>query len=160
MGNPNAYGTTPEERFWAKVDRSGGPDACWPWTGATQAKGYGRVTVDQRNDGSHRVALSLKLGRPLGSGELACHTCDNPPCCNPRHLFAGSSVDNDRDKIAKGRSNRGERHGHAVLTDETVLAIRRRHAESCATHQAIAGEFGLPRRLVSRVISRERWTHL
>lgn len=158
MGNPNANGRTPEERFWAHVDRSGGPDACWPWTGAKQASGYGRLTIAQRQDGSHRVALAIKLGRSLEPGEVAIHSCDNPPCCNPAHLSVGTNIDNDRDKVAKGRSNRGERHGHARLTADVVLAIRA--AEGTGTQEELAARFGVERGTISKILRRERWTHL
>jgi hypothetical protein len=92
---------TAAEWFWRSVDKSGGPDACWPWTGYRMASGYGR----NRHGYTHRYALQLALGRPLGPGMEACHTCDNPPCCNPAHLFEGTRLDNERDKTAKGRRN-------------------------------------------------------
>lgn len=101
------------ECFWRKVDRSGGPDACWPWTGTlVSGKGYGG---SHQTDGgpryAHRRALELTIGRPLTRSEFACHHCDNPPCCNPAHLFLGSALDNARDRDAKGRGIRG-RTGH------------------------------------------------
>ena len=86
-------------RFWARVDRSGGPTACWPWTGPVTPTGYGHVL-----DGAHRVALGIHLGRRLMSRvELACHHCDNPPCCNPVHLFAATHKENTEDARRKGR---------------------------------------------------------
>jgi len=160
MGSVNAYGRTPEERFWAKVDRSGGPDSCWPWSGRRQRTGYGIVTIAQRKLGAHRVALGWAIGRPLVSNEVARHlVCDNPPCVNPAHLAVGSNIDNNRDKVEKGRSNRGERHGNARLTEDQVLEIRRL-ADGGRAHSAIAKDMGLSRRLVSRIASRERWVYL
>lgn len=92
---------TPAEWFWLTVDKSGGPDACWPFTGYRMASGYGR----NRHGYTHRYALTLALGRPLAPGMEACHTCDNPPCCNPAHLFEGTRLANEQDKTAKGRRN-------------------------------------------------------
>lgn len=92
---------TAAEWFWMHVDQSGGMFACWPWTGYTMASGYGR----NRHGYTHRYALELALGRPLADGMESCHTCDNPPCCNPAHLFEGTRLDNERDKTAKGRRN-------------------------------------------------------
>lgn len=95
--------------FWERVDQSGGPEACWPWTGRRQSKradgagGYGCFIRGGKTVYSHRWALELTLGRPLGPRMLACHTCDNPPCCNPAHLFEGTFTDNFRDAVAKGR---------------------------------------------------------
>ena len=95
------------ERFWAKVDRSDGPDACWPWTGHRARRGYGQFKMFGRSVPAHRVAWELTNG-PIPPGDhfgtmCACHRCDNPPCCNPTHLFLGSMADNVADRDAKGR---------------------------------------------------------
>jgi hypothetical protein len=95
------HSTPLAERFWSKVDRSGGPDACWPWTGRCYAAGYGQVGFKGRTTSAHRVALELSRGRP--PKHLACHTCDNPPCCNPRHLYDGTASQNAADAYARGR---------------------------------------------------------
>ena len=91
------------EDFWSYVDRSAGPDGCWPWTRGRFQKGYGALTLDGRNLKSHRVALELTLGRPLADRAFACHTCDNPPCCNPAHLYEGDAASNIADMYAHGR---------------------------------------------------------
>lgn len=100
-GSVVASDFTAAEWFWRSVDQSAGPDACWPWTGYRMASGYGR----NRHGYTHRYALQLALGRPLADGMEACHRCDNPPCCNPAHLFEGSRLANEQDKTAKGRRN-------------------------------------------------------
>ncbi len=97
------------ERLEAKLDRSGGPDACHPWIGARR-KGthpYGLIRVRQPNEPpryrrTHRVAWELIHG-PLVDGEDVLHKCDNPPCCNERHLFKGDQTLNMSDMTAKGR---------------------------------------------------------
>lgn len=97
-------GTLPR-RFWAKVAVAD-PDACWEWTGAKWANGYGVIGLSgSRNAGAHRVSLALSLGldvAQLGSGHV-CHTCDNPGCVNPKHLFLGSRQDNVSDMWSKDR---------------------------------------------------------
>jgi hypothetical protein len=91
------------ERFWEKVDRSV-LDGCWPFLGARDPDGYGRVMVGRdRRDKANRVAYMLTSG-PIPDGLQVLHRCDNPPCCNPAHLFAGTPLDNMRDMIAKGRA--------------------------------------------------------
>jgi hypothetical protein len=151
-------------RFARMVDRSGGVDACWPWTGSTVKGGYGHVGgEDARMVGTHRVALELALGRPLGPGMRACHTCDNPPCCNPRHLFEGTQLDNLRDAVRKGRlhppNERGASHPRARLTEVQVLAIRERAADG-ATYQSLASSFGIAISTVGDITRRRRWSHL
>ena len=89
------------DRLWEKVDRRG-PDECWPWTAGRQPGGYG--TIDKQN--VSRILLGLEVGDP----REARHTCDNPPCCNPAHLIAGTSQENADDMVERGRSMRGERH--------------------------------------------------
>lgn len=91
------------KRFWDKVDQRG-PDECWPWLGAIHNKlGHGSFRFDGRARVASRYALMVKLDRPLRAGEKALHDCDNPPCCNPRHVYAGSTLDNYEDATARGR---------------------------------------------------------
>jgi hypothetical protein len=101
--------------FWRKVDKSAGPEGCWPWTGARQSKdprypnrgGYGSFLLDGRTRYAHRHVLEVTLGRQLAPGEIAMHSCDNPPCVNPAHLRPGTKADNVADMVAKGRHAHG-----------------------------------------------------
>jgi hypothetical protein len=88
--------------FWDQVDRRG-PAECWPWKGKRQSGGgYGMVGHQY----AHRIALEIGLGRPLDPSEWSLHSCDNPPCVNPRHLSLGDVTANNRDMYAKGRDKR------------------------------------------------------
>jgi len=114
-----------EERFQAKVDRSGGPDSCWLWTGARILSGYGVLMVDGRRRYAHRFAYELAHG-PIPAGLFVCHRCDNPKCVNHAHLYAGSHADNMRDKVSRGRTSarfRGASHcvnGHEFTPENTI----------------------------------------
>lgn len=153
------------DRFWANVDRSGGPDACWPWVRAvSSANGYGVVRVAGKIQRAHRIAWELANERPIPDGLLVCHRCDNRPCCNPAHLFVGTQSDNIRDMFAKGRDRqrhpRGENHHNSKLNDEAVRDIRRRVATGGVTRQALADEYGVSTSTIVLVVKREVWKHV
>lgn len=94
--------TDPVATIMGRIDRSGGPDACWPYTGTRLPKGYGSHKANHRHWYAHRVAYEQTYG-PIADGLEVCHKCDNPPCCNPTHLFLGTHAENMQDKIDKGR---------------------------------------------------------
>lgn len=99
------------DRFWPKVDKSAGPDACWIWTASRTAFGYGRILVSPKYvTHAQRVAYELCIG-PIPAGLIVRHKCDNPPCCNPAHLELGTNADNSRDMVARGRAATGSRNG-------------------------------------------------
>lgn len=90
-----------EERFWSKVEKLG-PDDCWEWLGGTRKGGYGSFWKDGKTKVASRVSYEFVSGS-IPDGMHCCHTCDNPPCVNPAHLFIGTSLTNVRDKMTKGR---------------------------------------------------------
>ncbi len=123
------------KRFWARVDSSGGDNACWPWQGSRYPAGYGHVSwpgvsgaKGRVDTGAHRVAYSLS-NSGIPSGKQVNHVCDNPPCCNPKHLYAGTQVDNICDRDVRGRNGRlGRRkvkckRGHDLI-DPTNLYVQ------------------------------------
>lgn len=87
-----------EQRFWSKVDKRD-LDECWTWTAATNHRGYGQL--DGRK--ATHVAWELTNNKPFPVGKIACHTCDNPSCVNPAHIWPGTQKENMADCIAKGR---------------------------------------------------------
>lgn len=88
---------TVDERFWSKVDRASS-DECWIWNGSTGERGYGRFWYEGRQRQAHHVAWLLTKGE-IPEGLMACHTCDNPPCVNPGHIFWGTMSDNIVDAV-------------------------------------------------------------
>ena len=123
-------------RFWSKVARGAG---CWAWQASRDRHGYGRFGLDGHVEYAHRVAWVLTRGA-IPQGLRVLHRCDNPPCCNPAHLYLGTPAQNTADMISRGREgflknnrfltrpedNRGERNPAAKLTAAQVHDIRRR----------------------------------
>lgn len=128
---------------------------CWLWMGKVTTAGYGRVVVDGRATVAHRLSYRLHRGA-IPDGLFVCHHCDVRLCVNPEHLFLGDAAANLGDMVRKGRSNRGERHGHSKLTPDAVLAIR----SSLLTGKALAEQYGVARSCISRVRNRRAWSHL
>lgn len=143
----------------ALFDRSGGPDACWPWTGPRHRAGYGRVWQDGAYRYAHRVAWEEANG-PIPPGLDICHTCDNPPCGNPAHLFAGTARDNLRDASGKGRlrgwtdGRRGEAHPAHKLTWAKVRDIRARAGQS---QRALASEYHVSQVAIHFILTGKTW---
>lgn len=132
---------TIHERFFDKVEKT---DSCWIWTGAKNRKNYGMFVYKGRVHMSHRVSYMEWKGE-IPDGKLVCHTCDNPSCVNPDHLFVGSNQDNMDDMKSKGRQRflTGENNKNSKLTwqqvreirssDESVLTLAKKYGVSDVT---------------------------
>lgn len=158
-----------EERFWSKV-RIG--DGCWEWTAAIDHRGYGKIWVGSKRDGTWRMAAAHRVAWELANGPTGelhvLHQCDNPRCVRPSHLFLGTHGDNMRDCVEKGRHGttrkphriaRGERNSHAKLTADDVRAMRSSHARGEAI-SAIAREYGLSPQGARAAVLGLTWRHL
>lgn len=126
--------STTYERFMDKVDTSGGPDSCHPWT-AAQSNGYGRFYGDGEYFKATRWLLGYLRGKALGPDELALHHCDNPPCCNPAHLYIGDYAQNTQDMVSRGRGAMQNRthcpHGHPYDEQNTRWYQGKRRCRTC-----------------------------
>lgn len=161
----------PRDRFWRMVDKSGGPDACWPWQGARLKAGYGvfgagTSRTDKRNKLAHVFAYENSKSVRVPKGKVVRHwKCDNPPCCNPGHLRRGTQRRNILDSIERGRWNsakrgvRGERHPSAKLKARQVRSIRRAFDRNVDPHR-IGQRFGIPAYHVRLIGRRKIWRSL
>jgi hypothetical protein len=126
---------------------------CWNWTGAKFRNGYGAIQVNGFCKKAHRVSYSTFVGE-IPDGFYVCHSCDNPPCVNPSHLFVGTAKDNAIDMQAKGR--KAITTGRAKLTNEGVLLIRAQFGLGKKQHD-VAKEFGISQATVSLIWKRKIW---
>lgn len=138
----------------------GAPDECWPYTGTcSKRSGHGQIFWDGRLIGAHRAAYMLFVG-PIENGLHVCHACDNPPCCNPAHLWLGTPQDNTRDMWAKGRGKFpevvGEANAAAKLTEAQVLEIRASDERSFI----LARRYGVSPTTICDIRKGKLWAHL
>ena len=139
--------------FWARI-KIGEQDECWPFQGARHPQGYGLLTYQGKGARAHRIAYQLTHGT-ITSAVHVLHSCDNPPCCNPKHLFPGDWTINNRDCVSKGRHvcRRGEEHHLAKVTEEIVDEIRK----SKLTGAELGRKFGVSRVAISCIRLNKTW---
>lgn len=146
-----------EERFWENVKKT---KKCWLWKGGKTSGGYGAFNAANNIHGAHRYSYELHNG-PIPEGLWVLHTCDNPSCVNPAHLFIGTQQENIEDMIEKGRGNfaKGEAHYQDKLTWREVRLIRKiykKHSFS-KTQQQLADRFGVNQQTISEIIRGDIW---
>jgi len=160
-------------RFWKKIHIRG-PDECWEWQAAKVPYGHGHFSLEGREFRAHRIMWEIFNG-PIPNGLFLCHRCDNPPCCNPRHLFLGTQADNIRDAVRKDRMATGERHGRhthpertargeqngqSKLTAKKVRAIRCKYSDGDINMGALAQEYGVHETAIQRIVRHKTWAHV
>jgi hypothetical protein len=142
-------------RVEARIDRSGGPDACWPWLGYRKPGGYGQIA---RNRSAHRSAYEMFVG-PIPDGLDILHSCDNPPCCNPNHLHPGSHADNMAEAAERHRMPFGQQMHNAKLNPDRVREIRNR-LRMGESRRSIARSIGVAPGTVIAVALGLTWRHV
>lgn len=154
-----------KSRFLSHV-KIGTAQDCWEWAGHKDYQGYGIVKVRPKLYRAPRMAWVIANGTEIPDGMMVCHTCDNPSCVNPHHLFLGLNEENVKDKVAKGRQSRagkgspGESHPRAILKESQVLEIRKRYLPHRITAKMLASEYGVSEREIRSIVYCENWKHL
>lgn len=156
------------ERFATKFEVA--PSGCWPWRAGKNRRGYGLIQTGNhskpRASLAHRVAWTLFRGRIVKDCVL--HSCDNPACVNPGHLFLGTHADNMRDMTAKGRHPshvhpglrpRGSAHPLAKLDESRVSRIRELLSSGVAV-RALARSYGVDRMAIKSIRDHRTWRHV
>ena len=118
------------ERYFKR----GNEKECWPWLGSVSHTGYGELRYKSKTYRAHRVSYMLHISS-FDDELFICHKCDNPPCVNPNHLFAGTANDNVQDKVNKNRQAQLQEHGRAVLNNQQAKEIKDLLAKGYARSQ-------------------------
>ena len=150
---------TNEQRFLISITKR--EDGCWTWNKAMDKNGYG-LFKERLNIGRGKMIRAARYAyrtfkQPIPSGLYVCHSCDNPPCVNPDHLFVGTSSDNLLDASAKGRTI-GERAARCrKLTNDQVQEMRRLYAEGIYYQKELAIRFDVTGGYISKVLRFKNW---
>lgn len=159
-----------EQRFWSKVDKSGGENSCWNWTAFLSSKKkkgsrtfipYGKIRVLGKYKLSHRVSWELHFGA-IPNRSFVLHKCDNSKCVNPAHLELGDQSKNMKDCFNRKRICCGEKRKTAKLNDEKIKFIKENYVpyKRNKSGRAIAKLLGVNNTIVSGIIRGKRWRHL
>lgn len=143
--------TEPWEYYCRKVAINH-PSKCWEWMGSCGAPGYGNWGLGGVQ-GAHRATYRLFYGEP---SNMVLHKCGNRRCCNPNHLYDGTSQQNRRDAESHGMAPVGSRHGQSKLTEGQVLAIRNDNRQ----RKVIAAEYGVSPTAITNIKRRKTWAWL
>jgi hypothetical protein len=128
---------------------------CWLWTGKS-SDGYGQFGLHGKHKLTHRLMLERVLGRALGEGMCALHSCRNRNCCRPEHLREGTRIENEADKVRDGTTANGERCGNSKLTEDQVRAIR----ADTRIYKLIAKDYDVYASTIGCIKRRESWSHI
>jgi hypothetical protein len=136
------------ENFWARIDKNA-PNGCWVYKGFRNRDGYGGINL-LGHYLAHRLTWTLAKG-PIPEGMHALHTCHNPPCCNPDHLYLGADLENARDRREAGR--------HAtILSPDDVREIRR--LIGTMQQKDIAEKYGVCPTAITAIKTGRTWKHI
>jgi len=146
-----------KERFISKINILG-EDDCWEWKpGQAHSKdGYGIFWFEKENWYAHKFSFTIFV-RQVPEELKVLHKCDNPPCCNPKHLFLGTPGDNAKDRDQKGRQSKGVDRWSAILNEEKVFQILTLYGTGSYTCKILGDLYGVSRHNIYRIIKGQTW---
>jgi hypothetical protein len=144
---------------WERIDKKS-ENECWEW-GGNLRNDYGIIKINQKSFSVHRLVYELTYG-PISNELCVLHKCDNPKCCNPKHLKLGTHKENMMDMSDKNRKFllSGEKHPCHKLNDIDIIEIRRKYSPYKITQGQLANEYGVSRSLISQIILYNKWKHI
>lgn len=142
-----------EKRLWSRVVIT--TSGCHEFAGSRTKAGHGQIHYNGRNRRTHTVAFELTFGS-IPEGAQINHHCDNPPCVNPDHLYAGDQVQNMADMNRRGRNVKGSRTGTAKLCEAQALEV----FMATGTHREIGQKYGISRHSVGLIKKGINWRWL
>jgi hypothetical protein len=148
-------------KFWAKINIKNNDD-CWNWLGYLNS-GYGVIGYEGKDYKAHRIAYMITYQiENLPSNIFCCHVCDNRKCCNPNHIFLGTSADNVHDMENKGRSKHpnGSKNGMAKISEENALEIRRLYATGQYNFSQLSKLYPINDWMIASIIYGKNWKNI
>lgn len=151
------------DRFWAKVDKSN-TDKCWPFVGQLIPSGYGLFIFHLKSKirpgwRAHRMSYLIAHGE-IRQDLVICHRCDNPPCCNPAHLFQGTDKENYWDARKKNRIPMGTQRYNTLLNEQQVREIRAKWIPNKYTQPMLAKEYNVTRSCIQDIVEYKCWRYV
>ena len=132
-----------------EAHRAARPDECWPWTKGLDGRGYGKFKFGGKHYGAHRLAYETTKGT-IPDGLHIMHSCDNPLCCSPAHVSAGTPRDNVHDMIQKGRQKHTGTPGvPSVARKLTAAQVAEIRADHSVPATLLADRFGVSQVTIS-----------
>lgn len=147
-------------RFWKLVNVTY-KTSCWLWKNSLDKDGYGRMRIgNRRSMKAHRISWIINTGNNIEPELLVCHTCDNPTCVNPTHLFLGTSKDNTLDMIKKGRKPRlyGKDNLNTKQSKEEVELMLSEYTPGITSQKEIAKKYGVSQAQISIILNKKNRT--
>jgi len=146
------------EDVWKQINRKS-EDECWEWIGKSLSKGYGHLRINNKDCYSHRMVYIETYGS-IPEGLCILHTCNNPKCCNPKHLYVGTHADNMEQMSKDGRSNMGEKHPNSRLSNQIIIKIRFLYSTGKYSQKCLGKMVGVSQGQISRIIKKDGWKHI